>query len=122
MKGLIDKSKKSNIKCEHCKWWCLCFTYSEGVDKCCTNSHSEHYAKRRNYWNRCKQFEWSPSLTYCSAEDKARQEKEKQEKQMIAKVNKAIADLKEFCDSHSCSACPMQENCTHRLITYWSNI
>ena len=102
----VDKSKKSNIKCKHCAHYPFCVLTGEN---------------KKNYWNRCKQFEWDTSHTYYSAEDKEKQEKEKQEKQeqqMIAKVNKAIADLREFCDGHfSCSTCPMQENCEYRLIT-----
>ena len=45
----IDKSKKSNIKCEHCLYadkdrlrgyWCSLHELS------------------KNYWNRCKDFKW----------------------------------------------------------------
>lgn len=46
----IDQTKKSNIKCEHCKFW-----YNHD---CCKNTNSEHFDTQRNYWNRCKQFEW----------------------------------------------------------------
>ena len=45
----IDKSKKSNIKCEHCNNWdrkhCICTLTNEN----------------KNYWNRCKSFEWAES-------------------------------------------------------------
>lgn len=45
----LDKSKKSNIKCEHCIF----------ADK----DHCEGYwcslhEKPKNYWNRCKYFRW----------------------------------------------------------------
>ena len=42
----VDKTKKSNIKCEHCEN----FDASSGI---C----SAHNAKR-NYWNRCAEFNW----------------------------------------------------------------
>jgi DTW domain-containing protein YfiP len=46
----LDKTKKSNIKCEHCRFW---------RNHCyCKNTTSKHYEAQRNYWNRCKQFEW----------------------------------------------------------------
>ena len=40
----IDKTKKSNIKCEHCEHYC--------DDMCILISKPKHY------WNRCKSFEW----------------------------------------------------------------
>lgn len=59
----IDKTKKSNIKCEHCKYW-------QGINSgnhwgnyndCmgCTNANSRRYEQVTNYWNRCKHFEWA---------------------------------------------------------------
>ena len=43
----VDRTKKSNIKCEHCKhWdkkWCVCALTNED----------------KNYWNRCRSFEWA---------------------------------------------------------------
>lgn len=45
----VDKTKKSNIKCEHClfadcdeygKYWCSL------------------HEMPKNYWNRCKEFMW----------------------------------------------------------------
>lgn len=51
----IDKSKKANIKCEHCehfdRTWGFCT--NELVDK-----------PNINYWNRCKRFRWARNLTY----------------------------------------------------------
>lgn len=44
----VDKSKKSNIKCEHCDFCSDCV---------CTNSCSPKKGKV-NYWNRCKCFRW----------------------------------------------------------------
>ena len=41
----IDKTKKANIKCEHCKYW-------GDKNKC------EITNELKNYWNRCKQFNW----------------------------------------------------------------
>ena len=51
MMRTIDKTKKSNIKCEHClfrdkpteqssKYWCAL------------------HQTEKNYWNRCKDFKW----------------------------------------------------------------
>lgn len=57
----IDKSKKSNIKCEHCKYWCEWSYYGEFKEHYCMNLGSEHQGMKRNYWNRCKSFEWEKS-------------------------------------------------------------
>lgn len=42
----VDKTKKSNIKCEHC----------EAYDK--NNGLCRIQEKKKNYWNRCKDFIW----------------------------------------------------------------
>ena len=42
----VDKSKKSNIKCEHCE------AYDKDSGWCCIQE------KEKNYWNRCKDFIW----------------------------------------------------------------
>jgi hypothetical protein len=41
----VDTTKKSNIKCEHCKYWKL--------DSICDLSDTT-----KRYYNRCKYFEW----------------------------------------------------------------
>lgn len=48
----IDRSKKSNIKCEHCLY---CDKPTEFGEKhhCCL------HVKEVNYWNRCKDFKWA---------------------------------------------------------------
>ena len=43
----VDKSKKSNVKCEHCKHF-----------KARLESYCDITKDEKNYWNRCKQFEW----------------------------------------------------------------
>ena len=54
---ILDKSKKSNIKCEHC----IHYEQRQSVD---VNSNfiMPYFCKltniEKNYWNRCKQFEW----------------------------------------------------------------
>ena len=55
MKRKIDKTKKSNIKCEHCKHF-----------DCPIDEHSFCMLKEenKNYWNRCKDFEWSKDFDY----------------------------------------------------------
>lgn len=45
----VDRTKKSNIKCEHCNHW-------NCKDCICTLTH-----ENKNYWNRCKKFEWAES-------------------------------------------------------------
>lgn len=58
----IDKTKKSNIKCEHCKYWCGIYTgktWSGANDSLgCTNKESTKYNTPTYYYNRCKLFEW----------------------------------------------------------------
>ncbi len=41
----VDRSKDSNIKCEHCKYW--------DYEKC------KRTQEKKNYWNRCKAFAWN---------------------------------------------------------------
>ena len=54
----IDKTKKSNIKCEHCKYWCES-SYPDGEKFYeCLCLQSENYKRITHYYNRCKQFEW----------------------------------------------------------------
>ena len=54
-KRQIDKTKKSNIKCEHCKYW-KDKDGSWDVKKC------ELIGKTKNYYNRCKSFEWREDI------------------------------------------------------------
>lgn len=49
MSKSLDKSKKSNVKCEHCL-----FSDKENGDDCWCSLHE----KPKHYWNRCKDFEW----------------------------------------------------------------
>ena len=53
----IDKTKKSNIKCEHCVY----------VDK--PNEEHDYFwcslnQIKKNYWNRCKSFNWDIGRNY----------------------------------------------------------
>lgn len=48
----LDKSKKSNIKCEHCLFYDKPTQYDE-KPWCCLHE------TEKNYWNRCKDFKWS---------------------------------------------------------------
>ena len=50
IKRKVDRSKKSNIKCEHCKHWA---GKSADINKVCNVTGNV-----RNYYNRCKNFEW----------------------------------------------------------------
>lgn len=49
----IDKSKKSNIKCEHC-------LYADNDKKTYKRWCAVHRIEK-NYWNRCKDFKWAES-------------------------------------------------------------
>ena len=51
----VDKTKKSNIKCEHCAFW-MYETSFKGTG--CTCLDSPKYKQSTHYWNRCKCFEW----------------------------------------------------------------
>lgn len=46
---MVDTTKKSNIKCENCKY---------RINDMCKNHLSPKYKRIVWYWNRCKQFEW----------------------------------------------------------------
>ena len=48
----VDKTKKSNIKCEHCKHFMRSRT-PYGPSLCALDG------RERNYWNRCMKFEWA---------------------------------------------------------------
>jgi len=57
----LNKSKKSNIKCEHCEWFFE--TEETDNDYCsCLNENSPKYEHNINYWNRCKCFEWRKEI------------------------------------------------------------
>lgn len=46
----VDRTKKTNIKCEHCKHWQFNVIGNYG--------YCQIKTEKKNYWNRCKQFEW----------------------------------------------------------------
>lgn len=50
---MVDTSKKSNIKCEHCDCW------NRGK---CNNEYSPKWNTKVNYWNRCKEFDWNERI------------------------------------------------------------
>lgn len=52
-KRKVDKSKKSNIKCEHCEAF---DNDKEDGGWCCV------LEKPKNYWNRCKNFIWKHDI------------------------------------------------------------
>ena len=56
----VDKTKKSNIKCEHCEHW----NHVKSWDCFCEKDRSH----KANYWNRCKEFEWSTDNEYKEVE------------------------------------------------------
>ncbi len=54
----IDKTKKSNIKCEHCLFWNCTNMADNGYQAICLCKDGPKYDMQTNYWNRCKNFEW----------------------------------------------------------------
>ena len=57
----IDKSKKANIKCEHCGNW---YSSEKNPIPFCLLS-----GETKDYWKRCKHFEWAKNLIYKEAEN-----------------------------------------------------
>lgn len=55
----VDKSKKSNIKCEHCGWY---MKPNSHEDMMCLNEESPRHRQPINYWNRCKRFVWKTNI------------------------------------------------------------
>ena len=50
---VVDKTKKANVKCEHCKF----YEYARNTNKeYCRNPNSIKFGSV-HYWNRCKCFE-----------------------------------------------------------------
>lgn len=49
----IDKTKKSNRKCEHCAFWLRC-----GADFKCDNPESPKHNQMRHYYHQCRAFNW----------------------------------------------------------------
>ena len=55
---MIDKSKKGNIKCEHCGHFAEPYGNPYEDCKCMLNGQPRHY------WNRCKRFVWREDRQY----------------------------------------------------------
>ena len=55
---MIDKSKKGNIKCEHCGHYAEPYGNPYEDCKCMLNGQPRHY------WNRCKRFVWREDRQY----------------------------------------------------------
>ncbi len=53
MRRKVDKTKKSNIKCEHCSGF---DNDKEKGGWCCI------LQTEKNYWNRCKHFMWKHDI------------------------------------------------------------
>lgn len=52
----VDVTKKSNIKCEHCQH------YHPRDGKIHNDWHCGLTGEAKNYWNRCKNFEWKKEI------------------------------------------------------------
>lgn len=48
-KRVVDKTKKSNVKCEHCENW------TGYIDN---EAHCKLDNQEKAYYQRCKQFQW----------------------------------------------------------------
>lgn len=62
---ILDKSKRSNIKCRNCKWYTKSLSfYTTSFDPItyCKCETSPHYKGWVNYWNICKKFEWREDI------------------------------------------------------------
>lgn len=58
----INKNNSKNIYCDHCEY----YDKSSGdyYKYCCACVESKHYQQHREYYCRCKQFEWKKGATY----------------------------------------------------------
>ena len=67
---LVDKNKKSNIKCEYCKHFTKIYTDTGKYDLGFPIKAVWCPARGDfiNYWNRCKHFDWNPSKHYVQDE------------------------------------------------------
>lgn len=58
----LDRTKKSNIKCEHCRYWCKIGVKETPIGdydlQGCSNPESPKYNTSTCYYNRCKVFNW----------------------------------------------------------------
>lgn len=61
----INKSNPKNIYCDHCEYFKQCGKtfYGNPVYRC-ENPSSPKFEQERNYWNRCKCFEWKKDANY----------------------------------------------------------
>lgn len=53
MKRPVDKTKKSNMKCEHCRF------YMNHKQLCV---HDSKMNTHMNYWKKCQYFDWKEEL------------------------------------------------------------
>ena len=58
----INKNNPKNIYCDHCEH----YDKTSGKYECylCSCENSKHYLKHREYYHRCKQFEWKKDANY----------------------------------------------------------
>ena len=89
---MVDTTKKSNRKCEHCEHW-------NKTTSACARS-----GKIKNYWNCCKMFAWRADLLTPDAQLQLEQQRIKAEenklnrmKAEMAKLEKQLKDQQELC-------------------------
>lgn len=66
----INRSKKSNIKCEHCENWIL----PQGIPHSAWDYICRLSGEPKNYWSKCKKFEWRKDREYIDSEKKSGEE------------------------------------------------
>ena len=61
----INKSNPKNIYCDHCEHFKQYSTSKYGTPTYrCENLRSSQFHLEKNYWNRCKCFEWKKDGNY----------------------------------------------------------
>jgi hypothetical protein len=58
----INKNNPKNVYCDHCEH----YNKSKGIyrEYTCACEHSKHFLEHREYYHRCKQFEWKNDAKY----------------------------------------------------------
>lgn len=59
-KRAVDTSKKSNVKCEHCKYWDYGNISLDGSGNRCAKCGKCGEIKK--YYNRCRYFDWRENI------------------------------------------------------------
>lgn len=60
-KRAVDITKKTNIKCEHCKYW-QSWAWERLDERCNRCAKCGKCGEVKKNYNRCKEFEWRDEL------------------------------------------------------------